>query len=214
MVSEKGIPEDDINQYLTSMLYPGDDPFDGQLYKEINKRYGKEAKVLINLYIPSSHKELPYSQVDIMFFYKGNIYVLELKDYAGKIYGIYKNAEWKQCIVNKYQYKNSSKTYTKVNKVTFQNPSHQNAWHIKCLKNICDTDYKNVVVFSDRSELFVKASNVKDPDSFFEYVDNQPDQKDNYELCNEFYYNLCLLNEARNKKVRDTHLAAIKRKHY
>lgn len=211
LMNLENIPIKVINAFFQSKHSIIDDRFEEYIHRKLQSLY-RECKILTNTYFSTNNDNIPYCQVDLILFYKGQIYVLELKDYSGKIYGNYKGKHWKQIFVSKYKYRSSSRTYTKINKQLINNPIKQNNWHIQILKKICNYPYKNIILFSDNSELFVPNSNVFNYKDFIKYLNNQP-IVDDKGLCNEIYYRLCLLNKGADSSVKHQHIKSIKRLH-
>lgn len=83
------------------------------------------------------------------------IYVFELKNYSGWIFGNEKYKKWTQTFPTKQKYH-------------FYNPIWQNNSHIKALKNVMKIDredlYKSYIIFSEKCTLkriTIKSENVK-----------------------------------------------------
>lgn len=90
------------------------------------------------------------NQIDLMTISKKGIFVLEMKDFKGWIFGDENHKEWTQSLFGK---KKGSKKYK------FRNPIKQNANHIKTIrkllseKNLDNLPIYNVIVFSDDATL-------------------------------------------------------------
>ena len=112
-------------------------------------RKGFYGKILQNVYIPKA--EGGTTEIDVLFVSIKGIFVFEVKNYAGYIFGSNNRKEW---TVTLYAGKNwyGGK---EVEKHHFYNPIWQNRGHISNLNSVLK--YKvplfSVIVFSDRSEL-------------------------------------------------------------
>ncbi len=211
LVKNFNVPLEDINNYFISKHSEIDDPFERKITNLLQNLF-VDCKILTNTYFSTSMQNMPYCQIDIILFIKGDIFVLELKNYNGKIYGSYSAEEWKQIFVNKYRYQNRSKVYTRIEKQMFQNPIKQNNWHIVNLKKIYNYPYKNIVLFSNKSKLYVSANNVFYLKDFIKYLNNK-EQLNSNDIINEIYYRLCILNNGKNKHVKEQHIRNIKQLH-
>lgn len=86
------------------------------------------------------------SQIDNILFTTKKVYVIESKNYSGWIYGSETRKSWTQTF----------NFYGKITRSSFYNPLIQNYGHILYLSkflNIPLTNFVNIVVFSDNSEL-------------------------------------------------------------
>lgn len=86
------------------------------------------------------------SQIDNILFTTKKVYVIESKNYSGWIYGSETGKSWTQTF----------NFYGKITRSSFYNPLIQNYGHILYLSkflNIPLTNFVNIVVFSDNSEL-------------------------------------------------------------
>ena len=112
-------------------------------------RKGSYGKILQNVYIPKSNGGT--TEIDVLFISVKGIFVFEVKNYAGYIFGSSDRKDW---TVTLYAGKN---WYGKneVEKHQFYNPIWQNRGHISNLKRLLNygTPFFSAVVFSDRCEL-------------------------------------------------------------
>ena len=118
-----------------------------RLYKLLETLQDEAHKVHANLVI-ERHKE-GTNQIDAMLICKKGVFVFEMKDYNGWIFGNEDNKEWTQ-ILNKGKF--GSK------KVRFRNPVKQNENHIKTIKHLLNqagiyVPIINVVVFGEGASL-------------------------------------------------------------
>lgn len=144
-----------------------------KLYKKLLRKFHKD-QVLTNLYLDSQNTEK--TEVDMVAVTKKGIYVFEMKNYGGYIYGSYKDEYWTQ-VLNRFS------------KNTFYNPFRQNYAHTKAIEDYLELEQSRitpVVVFSNRSKLskvdsgdkylfqlndvhkFIKSQYKKKPDIFTE----------------------------------------------
>ncbi len=109
-------------------------------YRKLIKVFGKP-NVLANLYL--DHTNTMFTEVDLVAVSNKGIYVFEVKNYAGYIYGSEKDTYWTQ-VLNKWV------------KNKFYNPLKQNYAHIKALENYLTVEKSSMIpmiVFSNRSKL-------------------------------------------------------------
>lgn len=108
------------------------------------------------------------TQIDHVVVSKYGVFVIETKNYIGKIYGNDDRDSWTQIILTDVTYeKKWWKTYTYVTKNKFYNPVRQNLGHVyeikKILKECSYLPYLpvvSIVVFSDNADISgVKSNN-------------------------------------------------------
>jgi hypothetical protein len=100
------------------------------------------------------------TQIDNLFITKKAVYVIEVKNYAGRVYGHQYQDQWSQTI--RYDNKKktrSGKVYTKTHiaKNQFFNPIKQNQIHVNAIKNMLNKRQQlpiyNIVVFMNRTNI-------------------------------------------------------------
>lgn len=100
-----------------------------------------DGEILTNLYIPKNNTT---TEIDLVFINKTGMYVIESKNYSGKIYGSKENKYWMQILDN-----------NKRNR--FYSPIIQNKTHIKYLNKVLPDlskeDFYSIIVFSERCKL-------------------------------------------------------------
>lgn len=124
------------------------------LYRKLVKRIVNE-QVLANLYLDSENTEL--TEVDIVAVTQKGIYIFEMKNYGGYIYGTQKDQYWTQAM-------------NRFSKRQFYNPLRQNYAHTKAMENLLGVDSSQlipIVVFSNRSKL--SKINVGSDDKVFQF---------------------------------------------
>lgn len=107
-------------------------------------RHGISSKVVFHdLYVPTNKGK--YSQIDLVVVVPQGIIVIEVKDYAGWIFGTGTQQKWTQVLAYGQE------------KYRFYNPILQNASHINALKQqslqFSKLPYFSVIVFSNHCEL-------------------------------------------------------------
>lgn len=110
------------------------------LYKKLIKIFGKEY-VFTNLYLDNVNTEK--TEIDVIAISNKKIYVFEMKNYRGNVYGSEKDVHWTQ-------------VFNRFSKYKFYNPLRQNYAHTKALEKYLDVELTNiepVVVFSNSSKL-------------------------------------------------------------
>ncbi len=88
-------------------------------------------------------------QIDHLFLNENGIFVIETKNYRGRIYGDEDSKNWTQVF-----------NYGK-NKYSFYNPIKQNKSHIYYLKQLLkdyDINYNSIIVFFDNTTRYIKSS--------------------------------------------------------
>ena len=100
------------------------------------------------------------SQIDNMLLTQKALYVIEVKNYKGMIFGNEQHLNWTQTVkhVNQKKGKNGKKYYkTNITKHSFYNPVKQNKTHINKIKSLTDIPERipvvNIVVFGKRAKL-------------------------------------------------------------
>lgn len=129
------------NDYLVDM---NDGEID--LYRRLKSLENDSFKVIPNVMLEKNKKGS--NQIDLMVVCNKGLFVYEMKDFKGWIFGNENNKEWKQVLVNG----KSSK------KFSFRNPVKQNDNHIKTIKKLLtELGYNipiyNVVVFGENATL-------------------------------------------------------------
>lgn len=131
----------DINNVSLWKVYL-DKGYRGEFLTYIKLEKFKDGKILCNVYLPKSKNEEETTEVDVIFLHKTGIYVLESKNYSGKVYGKEKSKEWH--------------TYINKQKYSHFNPIWQNKGHITALSKFLSLDISNfvsLIVYSERCEL-------------------------------------------------------------
>lgn len=110
------------------------------LYQKMCKLLGEE-RVLTNIYLDGHTTKT--TEIDVISVTNKGIYVFEMKNYGGYIYGSENDQKWTQ-VMNRYT------------KHPFYNPLRQNYAHTKAVEKYLDIDSNVIypmVVFSNRSKL-------------------------------------------------------------
>jgi len=126
------------------------------LYRKLIKFFGK-AFVLTNLYLDGKNTDL--TEVDLVAVSKKGVYVFEMKNYGGYIYGSYQDKEWMQ-------------VFNKFSKHRFHNPLRQNYVHTKAVENYLALEQSALipmVVFSNKSKL--SKINVRENTHVYQFKD-------------------------------------------
>lgn len=127
--------------------YAGMNNGEVRLYELLETLEDEAHKVHAN-FVVDRHKE-GTNQIDAMLICKKGVFVFEMKDYNGWIFGNEDNKEWTQVL-------NKGKLGSK--KVRFRNPVKQNENHIKTIKHLLNqagiyVPIINVVVFGEGASL-------------------------------------------------------------
>lgn len=112
-----------------------------ELFTMLEKLKGNR-KIMSNLYIPL--KDDSCTEVDLLMIHETGIYVFEVKNYSGWIFGNEKNKMWTQTLPNG-------------DKHQFYNPIWQNKGHISAINCFLNKQYTNqlysYIMFGERCEL-------------------------------------------------------------
>ena len=110
--------------------------------RELNllKLFGRDGKVLRNVYIPKSDGGT--SEIDVLFITQKGIFVIESKNYSGWVFGDEQAMYWTVTLQNGQ-------------KNRLYNPIRQNRTHIKRLSEYLGNEIRmfSLIVFSERCEL-------------------------------------------------------------
>jgi len=119
---------------------------ENQVKRIIGKTVENEQYVINNLTLVNDGKT---SQIDHIVINPRGIFVIETKNYSGRIYGSEKQLEWTQVL-----------SYGKV-KNKFYNPLKQNATHVYIVKKLVEKlPVRSVVVFVQNNTEHIDAPNV------------------------------------------------------
>lgn len=182
--------------YVLKYIYPR---FKGSVGEETVtvklQELGDEYKVLNDLLIFSDNKT---HQIDNVIVSKYGIFVIETKNYGGKIVGKEKDKEWRQYIGKR------------VNKL--RNPIIQNHGHVLALKDITKLNENNfipIVCFGDKVKLSleVNSSVVKVNNLISTIENNKKIRLKNYEEI----YRIIYESNIKDKKIRRKHNKNIKK---
>ena len=89
-----------------------------KLYRKVIRKFGRD-KVYTNVYL--DNKNTDYTEIDVIALSAHGIYVFEMKNYSGYIYGSENDEYWTQ-VLNKFS------------KNKFYNPLRQNYAHTKAVE--------------------------------------------------------------------------------
>ena len=127
-----------------------------------------DGEYLINNYLASRNKNGTDSiQIDHIFISHKGIFVIETKDYRGRIYGNGNHNSWTQTI-----------GYNRIQKNKLYNPIKQNETHVNYVEKIVDEylPYYNVVIFirADISRVTNTGGKLFNPDDFYYWYRRLP----------------------------------------
>ena len=184
---------------IVELTYPKYRGYMGEFWvrQELKKLPKDKYKVLYNIMLEKNNIT---HQIDHLIVSKYGIFVIEMKNYYGNIYGDEYKDNW-------IQYLGKKKFY-------FRNPIHQNYGHLKTLQEILNIDINkliSIVCFSNQCKLKIKSSsNVV----YLDYLVNTI-KKYNREIIDddldELVYKINALNIT-NKLVRREHVKNIRAK--
>lgn len=111
-----------------------------KLYRKVIRKFGKD-NVYTNVYLNNENTD--YTEVDVIALSGYGIFVFEMKNYSGYIYGSENDQYWTQ-VLNRFS------------KNKFYNPLRQNYAHVKALESYLELKENEtipVTVFSNHSKL-------------------------------------------------------------
>lgn len=163
--------------------------------EELNK-LPNEYKVLNNIMVKD---ERGTHQIDHLVISKYGIFVIEMKNYFGTIYGSEYNPKWTQKIRNQ--------------KREFINPIHQNYGHIKSLVSLLEINEDNfisIICFSNQAKIKAKTTT---PLTQTDYIKDEILKYTEIKNLNpeEIYEKLLKLNITDKKEIKN-HVSNIKTK--
>ncbi len=141
--------------------------FEADVYNEIANRL-PEAKLLANALIPRVNAVNEYFEIDILLFSQKGVFALELKDWAGFIYGDTESESW---TVGKVKDK-------KRRAQSVYSPYQQNARHIEDLNEVYPHPYINHIIFSERGHIGQGMKEVSKLEGFFKRYHQLEDSLD------------------------------------
>ena len=123
----------------------------GELYaKDALQSLAGYKQFVSNCYVPKydpKSDETTFTEIDLILLHESGIYVIESKNFSGRIFGSEGDRNWTQSLPGR----GKKRTYS------FYNPIRQNKGHLNWLKKYLDlgsgVPCYSVVVFSDRCEL-------------------------------------------------------------
>jgi hypothetical protein len=169
--------------------------FEADVYNSLKQKF-PDALLLTNLLIARKGSVNEYSEIDLIFFYYTGIYVLELKNYNGFVYGDMNKDNWT------VGYKNNTKRTT----YEFLNPIMQNNKHIEDLKKVTEYDYINHVIFSNKTQIDSFIDNVSNLERFIETVSSEEKIYTIDELRNSYEF----IKKINTYEKLDKHIERIK----
>ncbi len=168
-----------------------------------------DGKVLSNVYVPKKNNTT--TEIDLLLINKKGIFVLESKNYSGKIYGS-QDSKYRMQIL-----KNNKRN-------RFYSPILQNQSHIKHLSNLLDeVDNKyiySVIVFSKRCSIRKMEVNndikVVNRDRLYKTIKNINKSREDVfseKDIHHIYYKLVKYTNV-SESIKDKHIENIKNKYY
>lgn len=109
-------------------------------YRRLAKIINRD-NIFLNLYLDNINTE--FTEVDMIAVTNNGVYVFEVKNYRGYIYGSQNDRYWTQ-------------TFNKHSRFQFYNPIRQNYAHVKAVENILEVPKSHIIpliAFSEKSKL-------------------------------------------------------------
>ena len=176
--------------------------------------YRDSDRILYNLYLPWNNGST--AEIDELVISKSGIYVFEVKNYSGWIFGNQRDECWTQDLPKGYSGKSE--------KNRFLNPIIQNDYHIRCLKNIIgkynNVSIHSIIVFSDKCAFKNIAydsncTSIIHRKELRHYLSSirasYEDALDQDEI--DSIYNMLRSSSVNGKEVKSQHIKAIKERH-
>jgi hypothetical protein len=138
-------------------------------YEILKQELGNECKILTNTIIPRLDAINEFAEIDLLLFHNTGLYVLELKDYNGYVYGKKDNEKWSVGYSPE-----TNKKIKGTHVYDFYNPIKQNEGHIKDLNKIFPYNYKSYIIFSENMIFNSYISNVTNINNFISVVKSSP----------------------------------------
>ena len=147
--------------------------FEKDFYNTLVKLGISEENILMNVIIPA--KKYETTEIDCVFYHNGSLFVLELKNYLGRIYGKEKQKQWIKYLAGR--------------KYKFMNPLHQNYGHIQNLKALLGDELEcvSLIIFNGFCDLKYRISNVLYPSEVVDFINQvHPKTKNILEEIREY----------------------------
>jgi outer membrane protein assembly factor BamE (lipoprotein component of BamABCDE complex) len=177
-----------------------------QLYELLNSKEGEMFRIIPNI-ILDRHEE-GTNQIDLLAITQKGVFVFEMKDYSGWIFGNEDNVEWTQ-MLNKGGF--GQKKYR------FRNPIKQNENHIKTVRHLLSKNdihlpIFNVLVFGNDATLkdVTSSIDVVKLDEVLDTIDKYPNISSDYDAIANIE-TLILSNNKFGKEALEEHLSFIER---
>jgi len=133
--------------------------FEYEVSHALEKEFPSSPQIL-DLTIRKKDSINEYAQIDCIFIHDSGIYVLELKDYNGYVYGNKAHRFWNVG----YETNGKKAIYE------FQNPIMQNIAHINNLNDIVEARYLNIVIFSKNIYIDSNLSEIHTLKSLIDFI--------------------------------------------
>ncbi len=190
-----------ILAYFTNKIYVKFRGYMGEFWvrKELSKLSNKDYIILNDIMIESNEQTY---QIDHIVISRFGIFVVEMKNYYGYIYGSDYKKMWLQKVGK--------------SKRNFYNPIYQNYGHVKALSkvlNLPEESFISIICFSNQAILKIKSkSTVIQLDDINKTIKsyNKVINKENINLIREKIIN----NNITNKLIRKKHVKIIKDNFY
>lgn len=173
-----------------------------KLYRKVARKFGRD-KVYTNVYL--DNKNTDHTEIDVIALSSNGIYVFEMKNYSGYIYGSENDEYWTQ-VLNKFT------------KNKFYNPLRQNYVHCKAVERYLELKENAiipVIVFSNHSKLskinISKDKNVLQIKDVMRFIKNTSRNKDIVFLENEIKdFSVKLIDRSRMpQEIKSKHIEQV-----
>ena len=182
-------------------IYDGMNAGERQLYQLMIHYESEDFKVLPNVLLQKNKEGT--NQIDLLVINKKGLFVFEIKDFSGWIFGNEDNSEWTQVF-------SVGKNRTK--KFKFKNPVKQNDNHIKTLKHLLNKNGHyypifNVVIFGENATLkdITTSIDVVTIEKAYSVIEKYPEVMISNETIKNIY-NLIMEHSLVSSEAMDQHI--------
>lgn len=158
-----------------------------EVYKTLKKGLGRKYKILRDVYLGSEKKS---TQIDLLVVSRYGIFVIEVKNWSGKIYGTEESLNWQ--------------VYNKGYRNEYYNPIRQNNGHLNSLKKAIGGDlvYTPIVVFTGKADISNLRGEVVSVEKLVKFIKSFKKKVMSRRKRNEVY-----------KKIKKENKRSLKRSH-
>lgn len=168
-----------------------------EVYKVLKKGLGRKYRILRDVYLGSEKKS---TQIDLLVVSRYGIFVIEVKNWTGKIYGTEESLNWQ--------------VYNKGYRNEYYNPIRQNNGHLNSLRKVFGGDlvYTPIVVFTEKADITNLKGEVISIDRLVKYIKSFKKKVMSRRERNEVYRKIKKENKRSLKKSHIKYVEKIKKR--